>query len=753
MLFHPEFYKVAVSGCGCHDNRMDKASWNEQWMGYPVGPQYSECSNIDNAYRLQGKLLLIVGEMDDNVPVESTYRLVDALIKAGKDFDFLVVPGAGHGFGGEYGMRRLRDFFVRNLLDEEPADHNAVGSQPITQSAAESAATSSSSDTATPPSADDGARTSASSSTSQGRWPHPFPCRVHVDKQDDLFVMTLGDVSTGLSNATFDPQKDEVRLADGNVLANYYRDELGIKYFRPLDKSMFPLPPTGWCTWYYYYPKITAAEVKRNAQWIAENLKDFGAKYVQIDDGWQGGGGRDGQRDWTTVNPERFPDGMEELASYVSGLGLTPGIWLAPHGQSRPQVVDQYPNVFLLKPDGTSASETWEGKFLVDPSTTEAKAYLSELFGKLSGWGYRYFKIDGQPIVVGEYAKKKRFMRHPQDDTNALYRDTLATVRSAIGPESYLLGCWGIPVEGIGIMNGSRTGGDVVRGWQGGFMLATRATMRHYFLHNVAWYTDPDTMLLRSPLTVEQARAWATLQGLTGQALMSSDRLVDLSAERVEMLKRVTPAVDVRPLDLFPAERNKQTWDLKINHLGRQYDVVGLFNYDSDRSQQQHLTWSGLGLPSDRPVHVYDFWNHEYLGAWEVGMFVDVAPTSCRVLTLVPAADRPQLVSTSRHITQGWVDLAECKYDDAAVAYSGRSHVVRNDPYAMTFAFPREKNFRVKSAVASTAAGPVPMRVTNHQGWATVSSRRTKPPSLLGASNLNRPRRITTRPSRWTGCA
>ena len=126
VLFHPEFYKVAVASCGCHDNRMDKASWNEQWMGYPVGPQYSECSNIDNAYRLQGKLFLIVGEMDNNVPPESTMRLVDALIKAGKDFDFLVIPGGGHGMGGAYGQRRMQDFFVRHLLGSEPPDRNAA---------------------------------------------------------------------------------------------------------------------------------------------------------------------------------------------------------------------------------------------------------------------------------------------------------------------------------------------------------------------------------------------------------------------------------------------------------------------------------------------------------------------------------------------------------------------------------------------------------------------------------------------------
>jgi dienelactone hydrolase len=125
VLFHPEFYKVAVAACGCHDNRMDKASWNEQWMGYPVESHYSECSNIDNAHRLQGKLLLIVGEMDNNVPPESTLRFADALIRANKDFDLLVVPNAGHGMGGGYGQRRMHDYFVRHLLGAEPPDRNA----------------------------------------------------------------------------------------------------------------------------------------------------------------------------------------------------------------------------------------------------------------------------------------------------------------------------------------------------------------------------------------------------------------------------------------------------------------------------------------------------------------------------------------------------------------------------------------------------------------------------------------------------
>jgi dipeptidyl aminopeptidase/acylaminoacyl peptidase len=124
LLFHPEFYEVAVSNSGCHDNRMDKIWWNEQWMGWPVGPQYSESSNVDNAWRLKGKLMLVVGEMDHNVPPESTYQVVDRLIKANKDFDLLVVPGGEHGAGGKYGQRKLMDFFVRNLLSEKTPEWN-----------------------------------------------------------------------------------------------------------------------------------------------------------------------------------------------------------------------------------------------------------------------------------------------------------------------------------------------------------------------------------------------------------------------------------------------------------------------------------------------------------------------------------------------------------------------------------------------------------------------------------------------------
>lgn len=126
VLFHPDFYKVAVASCGCHDNRMDKMWWNEQWMGWPVGEEYAMSSNVENAWRLQGKLLLMNGEMDNNVDPTSTMQVVDALIKANKEFEYVFLPGMKHTSGGVYGERKRRDFFVKYLLGTNPPDWNMI---------------------------------------------------------------------------------------------------------------------------------------------------------------------------------------------------------------------------------------------------------------------------------------------------------------------------------------------------------------------------------------------------------------------------------------------------------------------------------------------------------------------------------------------------------------------------------------------------------------------------------------------------
>ncbi|MGE0480218.1 MAG: NPCBM/NEW2 domain-containing protein [Phycisphaerae bacterium] len=586
-----------------------------------------------------------------------------------------------------------------------------------------------------------------------GAWPAPVPVRLKPAGRDDLLIMTLGKIQTPLAEGVYDPVADRVTRRDGSTIESYYRRELGVRYFTPLDKSVFPTPPAGWCSWYYYYQEITPEEVLLNAGWMARHLASHGARYVQIDDGWQGvGRGLGENRDWSTIDARFRGLGMAGLAAEIRKFGLEAGIWIAPHGQSNAEFVAARRDAFLWKPDGTSASDTWEGRFLVDPSAPRAAGYLAELFRELHGWGYTYFKIDGQPIVLDEFASKREFFRGtrppppdegaPPDaapaasdevaDAQRDYRGTLRSIRDAIGQRSYLLGCWGIPLAGVGIMNGSRTAGDIVPGFDG-FLVAFDAVQNFNYLHNVAWYCDPDVVMVRPPLSDGAARAWATIQGLTGQALLTSDRLPDLPASRVALLKAIYPPVDIRPLDLHaPEPARKSTWILKVaqelpSGARREYDVVGLFNLDREHTKTIHLPWVRLGR--DGPVlhHVFDYWSGVYLGCWEQGLFVEVPPGDVRVLTIMPAEARPQLLSTSRHITQGWIDVLDVVSDevDGTPRLRGRSRLIAHEPYVLTFALPRAApTWTLRDARArGLSGGDVRVECRAHQGAATVALR------------------------------
>jgi dipeptidyl aminopeptidase/acylaminoacyl peptidase len=145
LLFHPEFYKVGVAYAGCYDNRMDKIVWNEQWMGWPLDESYARASGVVNAWRLKGKFFMIFGEQDSNVDPSSSLQVVNALVKAGKDFDLLEVPGGEHTVGRstgpiDYIERRQFAFFVKNLKGEPTPDWNTSDTRAPKASGASNAA-------------------------------------------------------------------------------------------------------------------------------------------------------------------------------------------------------------------------------------------------------------------------------------------------------------------------------------------------------------------------------------------------------------------------------------------------------------------------------------------------------------------------------------------------------------------------------------------------------------------------------------
>ena len=540
-----------------------------------------------------------------------------------------------------------------------------------------------------------------------GRWA-PFGCRLRPGRNPDVVITALGPVTTPLTNALFCPKSDLAvelggsakvgggRLADSDVLiaamdpsrtrliVDVHRDWMrrtqGVEHYAAMDWSHFQEPQSGWCSWYRYYLDISEAEMLRNARWAAEHLKPYGLKWIQLDDGFQDySTGAD--RDWATLDAKKWPRPMSEMCREIRALGLLPGLWLIPHTHSSATLVEQHPDWFVRNELGEYVNPGWAGKYLVDVSQPAVLDYFANMFSGFNEMGFLYYKIDGQPVVARLYREHAARLARPGPHPDEPYRKSLEVIRNTIGKDRFLLGCDGTPLQGIGYMDGCRTGADVAPSWQG-FRAALEATMRWYFLHGLAWWCDPDCLLVDEALTLQQARLWATLYAVTGQHLMLSEKLYALAPERVALAKTVLPAHRVRPLDLFPYSTRPRVWDLKVAHDGIQYDVVAAFNWDDEPSRIV-VDFVELGLEAEAYLAHY-FWEDRPLGPVRYGIVLDIPPGSCRVIVLRPLRNRPDVMGVSRHVVGDVSALGGVRWDAATNTLSGSIQIAKEgDPVSV----------------------------------------------------------------------
>jgi hypothetical protein len=556
--------------------------------------------------------------------------------------------------------------------------------------------------------------------------PDAFLCRLTPGGNPDVVQLSIGRVKSTLCDSLYSPVQDEaitfvgtdvvltpagpqyVLAAQGPLtitrIPDFMKTQRDLKHFQPLDTVDFPRAPAGWCSWYIYGQSTTEQEVVQNSDWLAKNLKPFGCDYVQIDDGWQGRGSGSGtNRDWAVTCPARFPSGMKSIADKIRQDGFKPGIWLIPFTQSSPEFYKKYHDMCVLDDDGRSVGEIkkpltpemenddstyqWIGKYVIDPTGTEGQDYLKGLFRTIcDDWGYDYVKIDGEGGMAGLYEQNRARLANPALHGDEAYRLGLAAMKDVMGKKRFLLNCGGA-WDSAGYCEGIRIGGDVSDSVEG-MQHAIDATMQHLFINHIGWWTDPDVVCVRPPLTLEQARTWATLLGITGQLLMASDDMPALAPDRVELLKRIFPVADIRPMDLYALNSKPRIFDLRISKPGvGDWDVVALFNWDTATPAQVRLDPADLGLPAGDYLY-YDVWNKSLAGAGAGAIPFSLGPLSCQVLAVRPAADHPQLLGTSRHLTQGADDLLQARWDGKIMSWSGKSQVVGGDPYEIRFSLP-----------------------------------------------------------------
>jgi alpha-galactosidase len=506
---------------------------------------------------------------------------------------------------------------------------------------------------------------------------------------DEPARVELAPVAAGDSTVAY-----QVTAEGGEVSLRFrprfYQRHRGLAEYRPWEYQPWTKSVAGWTSWYAFFDKVTEQHIHQTADVLSEVLRPFGYTYLQIDDGYQ----RlpIGMPDhWLHTN-DKFPGGLDSLQRYISARGLQPGIWTNVSFQDR-LPAETHPQWFVRTADEKPARGNWVGYVLDGSSAGAMDSVVTPVYRALRAMGWDYFKLDALRHLRYEgYNSYADFFERKGLDREAVFRNVVRQVRLAIGNDAYLLACWGIRPELIGLVDGMRVGDD-------GFGYGSFAQYNSF--NNVVWRNDPDHIEIHQP---DGYRA-ATLTTLTGSVLMLTDRPEVYRTDRVEAAKRTSPVLFTRPEQLYDVDPSRSSLlaqaGTQLSGSGPrpfdadQREVVPLYQLDIARPFEQWtvlartrdeniaIPLSELGLASGTDYLGFEFWTKEPLGA--VRDTLRAGPIDPRfgvqVICLRPRMPHPQLLATSRHVTCGGPDLQRVAWGGDML--SGVSTLVAGDPYEL----------------------------------------------------------------------
>lgn len=482
------------------------------------------------------------------------------------------------------------------------------------------------------------------------------------------------------------------------------------------------LPPlySGHCTW--YMEKNSKACDEKNlvklSEYAAKNLKPFGFDFIQIDDGWQDGVKINGPKKNFTTHASNGPyaGGMKQTADNIEKLGLTPGIWFMPFaGTSTDPYFKDHQDWFAKKTtDGKPYETAWGGTCL-DTTHPGAQEHIKGVVNQIAHeWGYKVFKMDGfwtgsatkQMYVNNGYKEDgmgdAEFFNPDKTNIEAL-RDGTKMVRAAAGPNVFLLGCCvsqNMRSFGgtFGLLDAMRVGPDTGSG-----DIGAPDASRMWFLNGRVWWNDPDCVSVRASVPLERARLNATFTTMAGDLFYNSDWMPDFPAERLDILRRCIPSHNLfsRPVDVFESQPAR-IWHLADTRGAVRRDIVALYNWGKEPATVECAV-GRIGLPVAKEYVAFDFWANRFVPPFKDTVRANLpAGGSCRVLAVKPVSENPQLLSTSRHMTQGIIDVSDEKWDASLMTLSAVSKVVGADPYELRIVVPvGDKSWKVNGVSIS----------------------------------------------------
>ncbi|HEU5358295.1 MAG TPA: alpha-galactosidase, partial [Gemmatimonadales bacterium] len=492
----------------------------------------------------------------------------------------------------------------------------------------------------------------------------------------------------------------------------FYQRHRGLAEFRPWEYRPWQQSVAGWSSWYAYFDRVTEADIHRTADVMGEVLRPFGYRYLQIDDGYEQL--PIGLPDhWLHPNA-KFPGGLDALERYIRSRGLEPAIWTNVSFADSAAAA-AHPGWFVPGPDGRPAEGNWIGYVMDGSSAAAMDSLVTPVYTALRRMGWSYFKLDALRHLRYEgYNSHAAYFGEKELDREQVFRSVVARVRQAIGPDAYLLACWGIRPELIGLVDGVRVGDD-------GFGYGSFAEYNSF--NNVVWRNDPDHIELHR---ADGYRA-ATVTSLTGSVLMLTDRPDVYRTDRVEVAKRTAPVLLTHPEQLYDVDPSRSSL---LGQAGTQLSGSGPRPFDADQRERVWLyqldiarpfeQWTVLARTHDAPAAIplaelgllpgvdylaFDFWGRKYLGVLRDtlrGGAIDPR-FEVQVTCLRRRVAHPQLLATGRHVTCGGPDLKDVSWQDGAL--SGESELVAGDPYDIYLSEPAGYRFGRVEVTGAQMAG------------------------------------------------
>jgi hypothetical protein len=373
-------------------------------------------------------------------------------------------------------------------------------------------------------------------------------------------------------------------------------------------------------------------------------------------------------------------------------------------GESKGAATDFPPEIFAKDPQtGKPVSNTrWSGA-TIDSTSPDGEAFLRDRFQRIQKWGYSYIKVDGLHLGAPSHniyvhripagkSLRPAVLHNPDKTFIEGYRYGLKMLREET-PGTFVLGCTSTqnmvsfaPI--FGMVDAMRVGPDndlATKGDWKELVFGADFAGNLWFLNNRVWYNDPDPFYVRESNPLAKAQWMASWLAVSGAMNTTSERYAELPPERLDIIKRTLPAHDfpARPVDILEHEK-PSLWIVGNDRL----HIVGLFNWDEKNPTTIACDPARMGLDTTKKYDVFDFWANRYLGTVSGTWNETLEGAGCRVLALRETATHPQLLSTSRHITQGLIDVKSESWDPATRILSGTSAMVEGDPYELRLVCP-----------------------------------------------------------------